>query len=134
MIIIEVLKCTNLESTGEYSFYKNLVYIGSSHKADLLFNDSNLFPTHLFLEVIDNKLLIHPNKDLDFFLIDGKRTTSIKYVKVGQQVSFSDYIVQIKYFTHTHLEDLRSYLNNKTDEMIKNNPRKLELISKIEEF
>lgn len=134
MIVLEVLNSNNNDQLGEYHFYKNLIYIGSSPSCDLFFEDKEIYSNHFFLEIIENKLLIHPHKEVKSFLIDGKKTTSMRYLKVNQVVRFSDIEFKIINYMNTQIEDLRSLLNTKTDELIKNNPDTLELISQIEEL
>lgn len=133
MIVIELTKCKFSLKTNEYTFHKNHIYIGSNFSADLYINDSNIFTNQFYLEIIENRLLIHPHRSLGFYLVDGKRTTSRRYLKVGQRVSFDENEFIIKNFIEVNDETFREKLNTNTDKIISNNPDILKIIKKIEE-
>lgn len=134
MIHIEIIKSKNNDQIGDYQFQKNLIYIGSNISSDLYFDDPSIMANHLFIEIVDHKLIIHPNKKLNFFLLDGKRTTSMRFLKINQIVNINDCEFKIKNFRYSHYQSLRDLLNSKTDELITQKSPKIELISKIEEF
>lgn len=134
MISIEVLKSKNSDQLSETIFYKNIIYIGCGPQEDVLIEDKRVKKNLFFIEVVENKLLIHPHKELDYFLIDGKRTTSVKYIQVNQIIGVYDFEFKINNFIYTDFNDLKTLLNNKTDELIESNSDKIELISQIEEL
>lgn len=130
---MELIKCDDPLKTGEYCFHKSQLYVGSNLSADLYLKDSNLYPNHFFIEIVGNKLLLHPHRTIDFYLIDGKRTTSMRYLKVDQTVAYKSVEFVIKSFSDASVPSFRETLNNKTDELIKTKSPLLDIITKLEE-
>lgn len=133
MITIELTKCPDPLKIGEYPFHKNQIYIGSNISADLYINDPNVYFNHFFIEIVENKLLLHPHQSSDYFLIDGKRTTSMRYLKAGQKVGLNSIEFTIKSFSETLVQTFRDTLNTNTDQLINENSQLINFISKIEE-
>lgn len=133
MITVEIVQCREPLKIGEYNFHKNQIYMGSNLSADFYINDHDLHSNHFFLEIVENKLLLHPHRSIDFYLIDGKRTTSMRYLKAGQKIAYKSVEFIIKSFSEIKTSSFRETLNNKTDELINNKSPLLKVITQIEE-
>ena len=87
MINLKITDSVDPEKIGNYTFHKNLIYIGNKYSCDIYIKDNSIISNHIFIEVIEQRLLVHLNKEIDFILINGKRTTGHKYVGVGETIS-----------------------------------------------
>jgi hypothetical protein len=133
MIHLEITKSNNSDHLGEYQFHKDLIYIGSNLSADIYLPEKEILTNHLFIEVVEGKLLVHPSREADFFLVDGKRTTSVRYIKINQKISVGETEILIKSFSVSPMVSLREKLNEKTDQLINAKSDMLDLIAKLEE-
>ncbi|MEX0797818.1 MAG: FHA domain-containing protein [Bacteriovoracaceae bacterium] len=132
MIKLKVKECPNPDYIGSYTFDKNLVYIGGNIDADLLLDDSDVGSNHLFIEIVNNQLLAHLNKDQDFFLVNGKRTTKFKFLNVGQDIKIGSSVVAVEIFAPTDIVAKREVLNKNTEELIQENSPLLEFIKELQ--
>lgn len=88
MIHFEITQSPDLNVLTSFRFMKNEIYLGR-RAHDLSISDLALKNIHLLLEIPETELLIHPQKDVDHYLINGKRATSIRKLKIGDTVSFA---------------------------------------------
>ena len=86
MINFEFIESPDLDIIAPFKYFQNQIYIGRT-VGDLWVNDKDLFPSHIFLEVIGSDLLIHPQKDVEHYLLNGKRASSIRKLKVNDAIT-----------------------------------------------
>ena len=77
MIEFQILQGPDENVISSYKFFQNQIYIGRT-SGDLQINDNKLYQSHAMLEVIGKELLIHPQKGVEFYLINGKRASAIR--------------------------------------------------------
>lgn len=130
MIAIEVLETPDANAKAAFRFFKNDLYIG--HKSgDLLISDPELLASHLMIEIVENELLIHPQKGVTHFLINGKRATTIRKVKIGESIGIGTTTFKVTEFSLTPDLSKKTYLNQKLARLIDANSPSLPVIEKI---
>lgn len=130
MIKIEVIHSHDTDLIGEFTFLKNLIYIGNTI-GDLRVNTPKIYNQHLFIEIVDNKLIAHPNKEVDFYLVDGKRTTNIKILKRGSTIDLDVIKFRIVDFQDGLYLSTKETINQQTDILINLKHPILEQIQKL---
>ncbi len=131
MFKISVINANDKNRMGDYIFHKNLIYVGSNSDADLYAPTEEVQKNHIFLEVIENDLLIHLGKEIEYILINTKRTISFKKLKVGDTVQIGTLILKIEAFELTEKISTREYLKNEVERIKKNNPDKLKVLKSL---
>lgn len=134
MIEIELNCELNAEINGKRRFNKNLVYFGSDYSCDIFTPGNHIKPLHGFIEIVGTKLLVHLGDGVDHIHVDGKLTTSVRYLKVGQLIKFGDYELKVSNFMENHYPSSRETVNKITDEIIKAGGKELEILKSIQEY
>ena len=81
MISIDIISAKDSNLLGNYHFSKSLVYVGSNHQSDIYCPKSNLSDIHFFIEIIEEKLILHINQKAEHILVNSKRTNHFKNIK-----------------------------------------------------
>lgn len=111
MIKFEIIKSSDLNRLGEYLFYKNQLFIGSNYSADLYFPSSKMEKDHAFAEIIDGKVLLHLGNNVDHIKVNGKRTTTFKYLKRGDTFTLINEQIKVLDFELEIEKNLKKTLN-----------------------
>jgi len=130
MIEFEITDSPDQNIIAKFKLYKNAIYLGSKSK-DLSITDSGLQSLHLLLEVPEKELLIHPMKGVDFFLINNKRSTSIKRVKKNDTIKIGNTFLKILDFEFEEILSKKDYLNQKMNQLIEENSNLLPIIETL---
>jgi len=131
MISFKIIQSNDYEIINQtYTFYQNLIYLGHS-QGHFYIKDPLVIDNHLMLEVIDNDLYIHPHAKVEFFLVDGKRSTSIKKIKPNQIITIGSTQIEILKFNQTELLLRKEILDIKLKQMIDNQDPRLTVIEEL---
>jgi hypothetical protein len=130
MIHFEILESPDLNVLTSFKFFKNEIYIGRRAE-DLSVSDASLKDLHILLEVPEAELLIHPQKDVTHYLLNGKRSTSIRKLKVGDSVTFGACTLKIIAYEHTSFPSKKEILDSKLEELVKKASPRLAVIEAI---
>ncbi len=130
MINIEIQASPDSNALAPFKYFQNQIYLGRS-SGDLWIDDPDLFPTHIMLEVIGNELLIHPQKDVEFFLINGKRASNIRKLKMNDQISIGKTVFKIIGYEETARVSKKNILNQKLAKLIEDNSPRLSVIERL---
>lgn len=130
MIHFEVIESPDQNVLSSFKYFQNQIYIGRS-TGDLWINDNSLLASHAMMEVIGKELLVHPQKGVEFFLINGKRASNIRKLKVNDKVSFGNTTVKILAFEETIRDTKKEILNNKLNKLIEENSSRLNAVEKL---
>lgn len=95
MIEFEIFKSPDTEMLGQHVYYKNLLFFGRNH-GDLLFQDPDIIDHHLRLEFIEQGLFCFKNKNVPFYLVNGKRTTGKTILKTQDSITIGNTNILIK--------------------------------------
>lgn len=130
MIHFEIIQSPDLNVKTSFQYFKNEVYIGSK-ALDLAIADPGIRDCHLLIEVPEKDLLVHPQKDVEFYLINGKRATTIRKIKTGDTVTFGNTTLKIIAFEHTFRASKKDILNEKLAQLIEQQSRRISVIEMI---
>lgn len=130
MIEFEIIDSPDPELIGKNIFYKNQIFIGPKGK-DVYIPSSNKLG-NVSIDVFPQCLAVTPNRDIDFFLLNGKRSNTTRKVNIGDIIEIDDNKIKItnaEYQVYQLKEDI---LKDNLKEIIENNPKKLEIIKTLE--
>ena len=130
MIHFEITKSPDLNVISTFKYFKNEIYLGKN-ALDLNIVDSSLKKEHLLLEIPENDLLIHPQKDVEFYLLNGKRATSIRKLKVGDEIIIGNTHLKILGYEKTVNPSKKEILDKKLTKLIESNSQRISVIEKI---
>lgn len=130
MINFEIIQSPDLNAVSTFKFFQNEIYLGKT-SGDVWINDKDLKASHLMLEVIEKELLIHPQKNIEFYLINGKRATTIHKLKIKDQITVGKTIFKILAFEQTKRESKKEILNKKLNQLIEENSPRLNVIERL---
>jgi hypothetical protein len=133
MINFEIIESPDANVKTSYKYFKNDLYLGRE-LGDLLIQDPNLLPSQLMIEILEEELLVHPQKGVESYLLNGKRATSIRKVKVGDTIGFGKTVLKILDFSLTPDRTKKTFLNNKLSSMIEKESPRLTVIEKISQM
>lgn len=117
MINIEVIKSPDINVMADFKFFQNQIYIGNDAE-NLCIADVGLLATHIMLEVVENELLIHPMKNVKFYLINGKRCSVVKKLSPNDKITIAETTFKILSFQETTKDSKKKILNAKLDELL----------------
>lgn len=133
MISIDIIKAQDSNLLGNYQFYKSIIYIGSSHISDIYCPNSELNDIHFFIEVVDNKLILHLNKETDHVLVNSKRTIQFKNISKGSIIEAAGIKFKVIDFSEEEIVTKRDKLNSIVSTLKQDNPELLEIVSMLSE-
>jgi hypothetical protein len=127
MIQFEITNSPDDSVKNQYQFFQNTIYIGRK-SGNLQIQDNQLLESHLMIEVLDNDLIIHPQKDVTNYLIDGKRSSSIRKLKKGQTITIGTTTMKILQFEYSELKSKKKVLDDKLAQLVDNNSPRVQVI------
>lgn len=130
MIQLEITQSPDLNVVSTFKYFQNQIYLGMS-SGDLWIKDKELSATHVMLEVIGSELLIHPQRGVEFYLINGKRASVIRKLKPLDQVTIGKTTFKIQAFEETVRESKKSLLNRKLSQFIETHSPRLSVIESL---
>ena len=130
MIHFEITEGPDLNTTAPFLFYQNQIYLGRT-SGDLWIKDHDLSASHVMLEVIGHELLIHPQKGVEFYLINGKRATTIRKIKVNDVIQIGATKIKVLSFEETIRESKKTLLNQKLQKLIEANASRLVIVESL---
>ncbi len=130
MIHFEILKSPDAGMITKIEFFQNVIFIGKT-KANIIIADPSLSESHVMIEVINNDLIIHPQKNVDYYLIDGKRATSVRKIKIDQVITIGQTSFKIIKFEESKLKSKKNTLDEKLNSLIETNSSRLAIIETL---
>jgi hypothetical protein len=130
MIQFEITTSPDKNVLSQFRYLQNLIYIGRT-TGDLWIDDQDLLPSHLMIEVIGNELLVHPQKGVDFYLLNGKRASQIRKIKVNDQITIGKTVFKILSFSEIFHDSKKDILNQKLSQLIEANASRLTVVEKL---
>lgn len=132
MIHLQITHSIDKDLIGDFQFAKNLIYIGKT-EGDLRIENDLIMNQHLFIEIYDSKVIVQPNKNLEYFLVNGKRTTGPKYLKINSEIDLGVIKFKLINFMLSKIITPREKMNEITDELIQKSHPIIEVIQIIQE-
>lgn len=130
MITLEIQQSADANVLNSYQFFQNQIYLGRS-SGDLWIDDHGLLASHAMLEVIGKELLIHPQKDVEFFLINGKRASNIRKLKVNDLLTLGNTTIKITAFEETTIPVKKIILDEKLNQLVAEDSIRLPVIERL---
>ena len=132
MIKIQCLESPDNNAIGTYEYGQNMIYLGRKN-TDFILNDLSLPENAMFFEIIENNFYIHPQKSLDYFLVNGKRCTGVKKIKREDTVTVGATKIKLIDFSVSIYSTKKQVLDQKLGEIVQTNSPKLEMVRKLTE-
>ena len=130
MIKFKIFKSPDPSVITEFRFLKNEIHLGRE-KGDLQIQDLDLHSGHIMMEIVGPDLLIHPQRQVDHYLINGKRTTAIRKLKINDEITIGKTFIRILEFYETLHESKKEILNRKLNELVNRDSGRLIVIEKL---
>lgn len=127
MIQFEITEGPDFNVHAPFKFFQNQIYLGKN-SGDLWIEDPELLNIHIMLEVVGKDLLIHPQKGVPFYLLNGKRATTIRKLKSLDQIQIGKTHLKILAYEETVLESKKFVLDAKLSQLIKENSSRLAVV------
>lgn len=132
MIKIQCLESPDNNAIGTYEYGQNMIYLGRKN-TDFILNDLSLPENAMFFEIIEKNFYIHPQKSLDYFLVNGKRCTGVKKIKREDTVTVGATKIKLIDFSASIYSTKKQVLDQKLGEIVQTNSPKLEMVRKLTE-
>jgi hypothetical protein len=130
MINFEITESPDHNVTSVFKYFQNQIYLGKG-QGDLWIDDGELRPAHVMLEVIGKDLLIHPQKKVEFYLVNGKRASTIKKLKPHDKITIGQTLITILGYEETIKNSKKDVLNQKLNKLIEENSPRLNIIESL---
>lgn len=130
MINLEITESPDNNILSVFTYFQNQIYLGRT-SGDLWINDNDILPSHVMLEVIGTDLLIHPQKDVEFYLLNGKRASSIRKIKVNDKVTIGKTVIKILEYSETIRDSKKNILDKKLNVLVEANSSRLSVIESL---
>lgn len=130
MIKFEITESPDHEVVGVFEYFHNMIYIGRS-SGNLTIQDQSIMPSHLLIEVVEKDAIIHPQKDVDHYLINGKRATTPRKIKLNDVIQFGTTKLKLLAFGETHFLSKKDCLNEKLDQLIASSSGRVNVIESL---
>lgn len=130
MIHLEILNSPDKNVETQFQFFQNEVYVGHS-AGNLHIKDSELKASHVMIEVVEKDLIIHPQKDVDSYLIDGKRSSNVRKIKMNQKITIGKTTFIVINFEETTFPSKKAILDQKLSQLVEESSPRLGAIEKL---
>ena len=130
MIHLEILNSPDKNVETQFQFFQNEVYVGHS-AGNLHIKDSELKASHVMIEVVEKDLIIHPQKDVDSYLIDGKRSSNVRKIKMNQKITIGKTTFIVINFEETTFPSKKAILDQKLSQLVEESSPRLVAIEKL---
>lgn len=130
MLQLEIISSPDQSVINLYQFFQNELYLGHS-TGNLRISDPELMASHLMIEVVENDLIVHPQKGVTAYLIDGKRASTIRKIKTGQTLKIGNTTLRVLSYSYTEFKTKKTVLDEKLATLIETNSPKLAVIEKL---
>jgi predicted component of type VI protein secretion system len=132
MIQLTIKESLDSEKIGQFTFHKNLIYIGKDYGCDLYINDNQINFNHIFIEVVNSRLICHLGKSTDFILVNKKRTTGHKHISIGDSIKIGETLLIIDSFIETKSQTYRDSLNVQTESILNEDRDLLQILKEVQ--
>lgn len=121
MIEIEITKAPTQEFIGTRVFDKNFVTVGDL-KADIPLRGDDVLAFHLFLKIMNKECHCYPNKNLSFFHLNKKRTTTPVMLLPNDVITVAGYDLRLNKFEKSAVVSRQENLESKLRELHDKHP------------
>lgn len=130
MIKLEFIKSPDFDVLSTFQYFQNELYIGKT-AGDLRIKDPSLKSSHVMIEVVEGELILHPQTNVEFYLLDGKRASTVRKIKKGQFITIGATQFKIVDFEQTQFSSKKKILDQKLAHYIEVNAPHLKCIEQL---
>lgn len=130
MIRFEITESPDQEVLNTFEYFHNMIYIGRT-TGNLTVQDPALQRSHIFIEIVGTEVIVHPQKDVEFYLLNGKRATTPRKIRANDLVTFGKTTLKLLSFSETPAFSKKAVLNQKLDALIESGSQKLPVIEAL---
>lgn len=130
MIQFEIIKSPDQNVLHQYQYFQNQLYLGRI-SGNVRIEDPELLKSHVMIEVVESNLIIHPQPEVNFYLLNGKRATTVRKLSVGDEITLGATVLKILKFSETPTPSKKAILNQKLSELMEENSPLLTVIEKL---
>lgn len=130
MIEFKVVASPDEDVLNTFKFFQNQVYLGKT-SGNLMIKDSELERTHLMIEVVENELIVHPQKNVSHYLINGKRAATVRKLKAQDVLTLGKTQIKILAFEVTNLTSKKDILSTKLAQIAESNSALMPVIEQL---
>ena len=128
MITITITASSDSDRLGEFKFFKDLIYVGSNHDADVYLPSDEVKNNHIFIEIIEEKLIVHLGRDIDHILVNGKRTSTFKKLKIGDVIGIGYTKLRVDSFEESKTLSTKELTKQRLASLENHNPQLFKVI------
>lgn len=130
MIHLEIISSPDSNILTQFQFFQNEVYLGRN-SGNLHIQDPALLGSQVMVEVVEKDLIIHPQKGVESYLIDGKRSSTIRKIKSGQIITIGTTSFKVLGFEETQNQSKKQILDKKLNKLVEENSPRLAIIEQL---
>ena len=130
MIHLEIISSPDSNILTQFQFFQNELYLGRN-SGNLHIQDPALLGSHMMVEVVEKDLIIHPQKGVESYLIDGKRSSTIRKIKSGQIITIGTTSFKVLGFEETQNQTKKQILDKKLNKLVEENSPRLAVIEQL---
>lgn len=130
MILLEILSSPDKTVLYKFEFHQNQIYIGRN-SASLNIADPGLLDSHALIEVVENELIFHPQAGVSSYLIDGKRASNVRKIRLFQAITVANTCLRILEFKETKFRSKKAILDEKLAKLIDENSHRIQVIEQL---
>lgn len=130
MIHLEIISSPDSNILTQFQFFQNEVYLGRN-SGNLHIQDPALLGSQVMVEVVEKDLIIHPQKGVESYLIDGKRSSTIRKIKSGQIITIGTTSFKVLGFEETQNQSKKQILDKKLNQLVEENSPRLAIIEQL---
>lgn len=102
MIDIEVIHSPNPYLLGHHKNYGNIFSLGKSNKNNITETSCENFK----ISVERDKLYIENVKAGVFYIVNGKKISGKKTIKIGDELTYKDFKFKVTHFEYSHIDPI----------------------------
>jgi hypothetical protein len=133
MIDLEITTSIDEKRIGRYTFHKDDISFGIDQHDELLSEDTGILPSHITIVIEEFKLYVYLHKDVEYILVNGKRTTAPKLLKAKDVITIDGTQIKINNFLIEKHKTRKEFLNNKVEELKKSNSSLIPVLQVLNE-
>lgn len=116
MLEIHITSCTDPEFEGVWRFHKNQIYFGHP-EGDI--SPAGILPSNAFMvEVLPEFLQAQPGPIMEYWLLNGKRASKPRKLKVGDQLQVGEIVFKITAAEYKEVETKKQMLDAKLKALV----------------
>lgn len=133
MLVVEILDCPDPEFLGEWRFHKNQIQLGFP-EGDISPDVAGLPSYGFMLETYPDLIQGTPHPDLGHWLLNGKRATRPRRLRLGDTISVAGIKLRIKEAVPEEFHSRKSILDGKLQALLSSESKLLPLIKLLKDL